>query len=67
MQSLTEVNLLGALARKYPNAGRELGWQYLFPASRLHPLFLSAYNRRLLRSCCRVDVNPRIPAVIGGE
>ena len=29
-----EVNLPGALARKYPNAGRELGWQYLFPASR---------------------------------
>src|SRR5690554_4256665 len=24
-----------ALARKYPNAGRTLGWQYLFPASRL--------------------------------
>lgn len=29
-----EVNLPGALARKYPNAERELGWQYLFPASR---------------------------------
>ncbi len=29
-----EVNLPGALARKYPNAARELGWQYLFPASR---------------------------------
>ncbi len=29
-----EVNLPGALARKYPNAGRELGWQYLFPAAR---------------------------------
>ena len=28
-----EVNLPGALARKYPNATRELGWQYLFPAS----------------------------------
>ena len=24
-----------ALERKYPNAGRELGWQYLFPASRI--------------------------------
>jgi integron integrase len=24
-----------ALARKYPNAGRNLAWQYLFPASRL--------------------------------
>jgi integron integrase len=29
-----EVNLPGALARKYPKAGRELGWQYLFPAAR---------------------------------
>src|SRR5713101_10123485 len=29
-----EVNLPGALARKYPNARRELAWQYLFPASR---------------------------------
>jgi integron integrase len=30
-----EVYLPGALARKYPNAARELGWQYLFPSSRL--------------------------------
>lgn len=29
-----EVWLPDALARKYVNAGRELGWQYLFPASR---------------------------------
>jgi integron integrase len=27
-----QVNLPGALARKYPKAARELGWQYLFPA-----------------------------------
>ncbi|MBZ5553161.1 MAG: integron integrase [Acidobacteriia bacterium] len=27
------VKLPGALARKYPNADREWGWQYLFPAS----------------------------------
>lgn len=26
------VELPGALARKYPNAGREFGWQFLFPA-----------------------------------
>ena len=30
------VALPSALGRKYPNAGRELGWQYLFPASRIH-------------------------------
>ena len=28
------VSLPNALARKYRNAGRELGWQYLFPAAR---------------------------------
>lgn len=27
-----EVWLPHALARKYPNAGRELGWQYVFPS-----------------------------------
>jgi integron integrase len=29
------VELPRALALKYPNAGRELAWQYLFPAARL--------------------------------
>ena len=29
-----EVNLPFALARKYPKAAKELGWQYLFPAAR---------------------------------
>ena len=28
------VALPDALARKYPNAGRELGWQWVFPATR---------------------------------
>lgn len=30
------VALPGALERKYPNAGREWGWQYVIPATRLH-------------------------------
>ncbi|HSD55250.1 MAG TPA: integron integrase [Burkholderiales bacterium] len=30
-----EVYLPFALARKYPNAGRQWGWQYVFPAQRL--------------------------------
>jgi len=30
-----EVWLPDALSRKYPGAGRELGWQYVFPATRL--------------------------------
>ena len=29
------VFLPGALSRKYPNAGKELRWQYLFPSTRL--------------------------------
>jgi integrase len=30
-----EVYLPYALSRKYPNAAKELGWQYIFPASKL--------------------------------
>jgi integron integrase len=30
------VELPGALARKYPNAGREWGWQWVFPATRFY-------------------------------
>ena len=32
-QGLGRVYLPDALARKYPNADREWGWQYVFPAS----------------------------------
>lgn len=32
---LGEVYLPSALARKYPNAARSWGWQYVFPASRV--------------------------------
>jgi integron integrase len=33
------VELPGAIGRKYPNAGRELSWQWVFPAARryVHP------------------------------
>jgi integron integrase len=30
-----EVHLPDALERKYPNAGKEWGWQYVFPSARL--------------------------------
>jgi integrase len=30
------VSLPGAICRKYPNADREWGWQYVFPASSLY-------------------------------
>lgn len=35
VQGLGEVHLPFALARKYPNAGREWGWQYVFPSAKL--------------------------------
>jgi len=34
-QGFGSVELPFALARKYPNADKELGWQYLFPSERL--------------------------------
>ncbi len=40
------VDLPGALRLKYPNAGRELAWQFLFPATRLHRDRLSRELRR---------------------
>ncbi len=43
-----EVYLPYALAEKYPNAARELGWQYLFPAARrsIDPLTLPSPSGR---------------------
>ncbi len=41
-----EVFLPFALSRKYPNAGREWGWQYVFPASRRGIDPLSGVERR---------------------
>src|SRR5439155_6633840 len=35
-----------ALARKYPNAGRELGWQWVFPATRHYMERLTGQRRR---------------------
>lgn len=35
-QRAGRVKLPGAIARKYPNADREWGWQYVFPASSLY-------------------------------
>ncbi len=35
MRGLGAVHLPNALQLKYPNANREFGWQYLFPATRL--------------------------------
>jgi integron integrase len=40
------TTLSASLERKYPNAPREFGWQYLFPASRLVPDPSTGLQRR---------------------
>ncbi|SHG24035.1 integron integrase [Microbulbifer donghaiensis] len=59
-----DVYLPGALNRKYPSAARELGWQYLFPASsigtdprsglrrrhHMHPTTLTKHVRAAVRA-----------------
>jgi integron integrase len=40
------VELPHALARKYPNAGREWGWQWVFPATRTYVDPLTGQRRR---------------------
>ncbi len=40
------VELPGALLRKYPNAGREWGWQWVFPATRLYGEPVTGQRRR---------------------
>ncbi len=38
--------LPGALVRKYPNAGREWGWQWVFPATRVYVDQVTGQRRR---------------------
>jgi integron integrase len=40
------VELPGSLARKYPNAGREWGWQWVFPATRTYFYAPTGQRRR---------------------
>ena len=40
------VELPGALLRKYPNAGREWGWHWVFPATRPYVDRLTGQRRR---------------------
>lgn len=41
-----QVSLPQALSRKYPNAGREWPWQYIFPSARLSKDPLTAQTKR---------------------
>jgi integron integrase len=40
------VELPGALLRKYPSAGREWGWQWVFPATRIYVDRVTGQRRR---------------------
>ncbi|MGH8010635.1 MAG: tyrosine-type recombinase/integrase [Candidatus Binatia bacterium] len=40
------MELPGGLSRKYPTAGREWGWQWVFPATRIYTDSLSRERRR---------------------
>jgi len=62
------VYLPYALERKYPNAGRELGWQYMFPAAepaidprsgirRRHHLGEQAFQRAIKAAVRRSNIN----------
>jgi integron integrase len=42
------VELPGALLRKYPNAGRDWGWQWVFPATRIYVDGVTGHRRHHL-------------------
>lgn len=66
-----EVVLPDALARKYPNAGKELKWQFLFPSGRLsidpyggvirrHHLHESSIQKAIKRAANACHINKRV-------
>ena len=66
-----EVILPDALSRKYPNSGRELKWQFLFPSGRLavdpyggairwHHLHESSIQKAVQRAASACRINKRV-------
>lgn len=66
-----EVFLPEALARKYPNAPREMGWQYVFPSSKLsadprsnkirrHHIHETSLQRAIKRAATATGLHKRI-------
>ncbi|MEE9319100.1 MAG: integron integrase [Granulosicoccus sp.] len=66
-----EVILPDALHRKYPNAGREFKWQFLFPSGRLsvdphggtvrrHHLHESTLQKAIKKAAVRSSINKRV-------
>lgn len=70
-QGLGTVYLPGALDRKYPNAAREWGWQYVFPAQglsidprsgayRRHHVDEATINKAIRRAVLRLGIVKRV-------
>lgn len=66
-----EVYLPTALARKYPNAARSWGWQYVFPASRVsrdprgervgrHHIHETGLQKAIRQAAVRAGINKRV-------
>jgi integron integrase len=70
-EGVGEVYLPYALSRKYPNAAKELGWQYLFPASKLsvdprsnkvrrHHIYETCLQRQIKKAGKKAGINKKI-------
>ena len=71
LEGFGEVYLPYALNRKYPNAGRQFGWQYIFPSKnrskepetqiiRLHHVYDKNINRAIKKSIKQLNIYKRV-------
>ena len=74
-QGYGEMYLPYALARKYPNAGKEWGWQYFFQSDKRsidpltgkehrHHLDPSPVKKAIKKACRQAGINKRVSALI---
>jgi len=72
-QGFGESRLPYALARKYPNAGREWGWQFVFPSARRsvdpytgvirrHHWYHTNLHRAIKQAACSIGLNKPVSA-----